>query len=205
MSDIRERIKSRRSVRKFADSPLSEEAVDKMLEAALWAPSASNRQNWKFVAVKNKEIIKAMAGSVRAAVEDLKASVEADDEDKLALLTNYGGYFSFFESAPLVIAVFFNPRPNFVNVITGKNIRPEDNLEQTTAAGAAIQNLLLAAHEAGYGACWMSGPLVAENEIAAILKQKGMRLAALIPVGVPLETPAPPKRKDPRTLIEKID
>jgi nitroreductase len=205
MSDILELIKSRRSVRKFADSPLSEEAVDKMLEAALWAPSASNRQNWKFVAVKNKEIIKAMAGSVRAAVEDLKASVEADDEDKLALLTNYGGYFSFFESAPLVIAVFFNPRPNFVNVITGKNIRPEDNLEQTTAAGAAIQNLLLAAHEAGYGACWMSGPLVAENEIAAILKQKGMRLAALIPVGVPLETPAPPKRKDPRTLIEKID
>lgn len=205
MSDLLQLIKNRRSVRKFADSPVSGEAVDTMLEAALWAPSASNRQNWKFVAVENRLVIKAMADSVRAAVEELKAMVEDGDEDKLALLTNYGGYFSFFESAPLVIAVFFNPRPNFVNAITGKNIRPEDNLEQTTAIGAAIQNLLLAAHEAGYGACWMSGPLVAENKIAALLKQKGMRLAALIPVGVPLETPAPPKRKDTRTLIEKIN
>lgn len=197
-------IKTRRSVRKFTCDPVAPDAVDAMLEAAIWAPSASNRQSWKFVAVSRRPLIEAMAGAVRAAVERLASFVEPDDEDKLSLLKGYSSFFSFFDGAPLVIAVFFTPRPNFVNVLAGRQIRPEDNLEQASSAGAAIQNILLTAHSMGYAACWMSGPLLAEDEIAKLLGQKGMRLAALVPVGVPAETPLPPKRRDAHILIEKV-
>ncbi|HOT75102.1 MAG TPA: nitroreductase family protein [Candidatus Wallbacteria bacterium] len=203
MKDILDLIKARRSVRKFSSAPVAEADIDKMLEAALWAPSASNRQSWKFVAVKNPSVIKEMASAVRAAVEKLKAQIE--DEDNAAAFGGYSGYFTFFESAPLVIAACFNPRPNYVNVLSGKNLRPDDNLEQTTAVGAAIQNILLAAHGMGYGACWMSGPLIAEQELVKILKLEGYRLAALIPVGVALETPPAPKRKEPGKLTGKVE
>jgi len=50
-------IKTRRSVRKFREEPVSEEAVDAILEAGRWAPSGLNNQPWRFAVVRNREII----------------------------------------------------------------------------------------------------------------------------------------------------
>jgi nitroreductase len=49
-------ITDRRSVRKFLDKPVEEEKVLKILDAARWAPSAGNLQDWQFVVVRNKAI-----------------------------------------------------------------------------------------------------------------------------------------------------
>ncbi len=46
---------SRRSVRKFSDIPVSREKLEKMLEAAMYAPSARNYQPWHFVVVQKRE------------------------------------------------------------------------------------------------------------------------------------------------------
>ncbi len=200
--DIIDIIKTRRSVRKFASQPVPDEIITALLDAALSAPSASNRQSWHFTAVTNRAVIKAMADSVREEIKILKK--ETENEDALAAFDAYAGYFTFFENAPLVIAACFIPRPNYINALTGRSLRPEDNLEQTTAIGAAIQNLLLAAHSLGYGACWMSGPLIAEKRISELLKLDGLRLAAIIPVGAAVETPRPPKRKDADKLTARI-
>lgn len=56
--DILEFITSRRSIRKFLDKPLEKEHLDKILEAARWAPSAGNCQPWRFIVVTDRKKIK---------------------------------------------------------------------------------------------------------------------------------------------------
>jgi nitroreductase len=54
--DIFEAIKNRRSIRRFEDRPVPDELVRKIVEAGQWAPSACNRQDWKFIVVDSKEV-----------------------------------------------------------------------------------------------------------------------------------------------------
>ena len=53
--DVMEAIRTRKSVRDFLDKPIEEEKLDTLLEAARLAPSACNRQEWRFVVVKDKD------------------------------------------------------------------------------------------------------------------------------------------------------
>ncbi|QGY39218.1 nitroreductase family protein [Pseudodesulfovibrio cashew] len=52
-----EAIKTRRSIRKYTDAPVSEELIREILEAAMLAPSAGNQQPWQFVVVDDREIL----------------------------------------------------------------------------------------------------------------------------------------------------
>lgn len=58
-------IKARRSIRKFQNKPIPTEKLEKILDAGRWAPSASNRQAWKFVIVQNIEKRKKLAEASR--------------------------------------------------------------------------------------------------------------------------------------------
>lgn len=80
--DVFEAIKSRRSIRAFTDEPISEDEVNKLLDAARWAPSAGNIQPWEFVVVRDPEIKRGLA---RAALNQ-----------------------RFIEQAPVVIVVCAN-------------------------------------------------------------------------------------------------
>ncbi len=55
--DVLEAIFTRRSIRKYVDIDISKEIVDKLIEAAMYAPSARNLQPWHFVVVNNKETL----------------------------------------------------------------------------------------------------------------------------------------------------
>ena len=56
-------IKGRRSIRSFEDKPISDTHLEMLLEAARWTPSASNRQPWEFIVIKEKELLKNVASS----------------------------------------------------------------------------------------------------------------------------------------------
>ena len=81
--DILEVIKNRRSIRRYKQEPISEDEINKILEAGRWAPSSGNRQPWKFIVVRSKDVIKKLAE---------------------ALWTG-----SFISDAPLGIAIVINP------------------------------------------------------------------------------------------------
>ncbi|MEM2971054.1 MAG: nitroreductase family protein [Candidatus Bathyarchaeia archaeon] len=59
--DVLEAIKGRRSIRAFKSQDIPEEIVEKLIEAARWAPSAGNIQPWEFVVVRKPEIKKRLA------------------------------------------------------------------------------------------------------------------------------------------------
>jgi nitroreductase len=81
--DILEMIKTRRSIRKYKPDPISEEEMNKILEAGRWAPSADNNQPWRFIVLRSQEMRK-----------------------KLADTLTWGRFLS---QAPLGIAVTVNP------------------------------------------------------------------------------------------------
>jgi nitroreductase len=54
-------IKERRSIRAFQDKQIPEKEIEMILEAGRWAPSASNRQPWEFIVIKDKDILKKIA------------------------------------------------------------------------------------------------------------------------------------------------
>ena len=51
-------LKDRRTIRRFEDKEIPDDAIKMILESGRWTPSASNRQPWEFVVIKSKEILK---------------------------------------------------------------------------------------------------------------------------------------------------
>lgn len=65
--DVFEAIKSRRSIRQFTDEPIEKDTLEKLLDAARWAPTASNQQRWRFVVVTDpsvKQLIRKFAPGI---------------------------------------------------------------------------------------------------------------------------------------------
>ncbi|MBQ1357923.1 MAG: nitroreductase family protein [Oscillospiraceae bacterium] len=54
-------IKDRRSIRRYTDREVTEEQIREILDAAFWAPTAVNRQEWRFVVVRNRAILEKLA------------------------------------------------------------------------------------------------------------------------------------------------
>lgn len=84
MTDALELLKGRRSIRKYKSIPVEAEKLEKCLEAARWAPSASNMQPWEFLIVTDQKT-----------------------RDKLAEIHPYGKYVA---ASPVVFIPLTNPQ-----------------------------------------------------------------------------------------------
>jgi nitroreductase len=60
--DVLEAIRDRRSIRRYGGDPVPQEKIDKVLEAAIWAPSANNSQPWEFIILRSNELKRKVAG-----------------------------------------------------------------------------------------------------------------------------------------------
>jgi len=189
----------RRSIRKFMPESIPREDIRYFIRAAVTAPSGCNSQCWKFVAVSDRTVVDAMADAIGAAYRGLAAGLLQDGEKEEQYARSKARGACFFQNAPLVIAVFMTEMgghdPLFSDLMQRKGLGYLDRMEllarpDILSVGAAVQNLLLAVHEKGYGACWMNEPAVAADSIRKILGQpESCRLLSLIPVGRPAYTP----------------
>ncbi len=91
-----------------------------------------------------------------------------------------------------MIAVLSRPYEAIVDCALGNTLLSHDAMNamrghpDIESVGAAVENLLLAAEDMGYGACWLSGPLVAREELERMLDvSEPWRLAAMVAVGRP--------------------
>ena len=198
---------SRRSIRKFEAKEIPNEEIEYFIKAAVSAPSGCNSQCWRFVAIKNKDIIRQLEEVVINKVESiLKVSRVEVSED---YLTSKRNAVSFFAKAPVVIAVFMTGvkyyDPKFIEVLKEQGYDEEGIMKlfanyDLLSIGAAVQNMLLAIHEKGYGACWMNEPAIAGAEINKLLNVPlNQRFISLVPVGYPAYTP---REKEIKGLAE---
>lgn len=192
--DVFETMKSRQSIRKFRKDPVLREHILRMAEAASWAPTAGNSQNFRFIAVQERETVDRMRGIVDEIVSRV-AGTEVSGEGKAT-------YQNLFAFAPAVICVVGAPYES----ATDKALREKDPERykarrfqvnpglQGIAAG--ITQFLLAACALGYGTCWMTGPLIAKKELESALSiRHPEELMAIIAVGKADAAPPKPPRK----------
>jgi nitroreductase len=205
IDDLLAVMKERRSVRAFSLSPVSDEEIRILLEAVQCAPSNSNRQAWKFLCIKNNGVKQKMADAVEKKLTQIGAALT--DPELIAAFDSYATYMTFFKHAPLVIVALSKHVPSFLEKISreiGVEIANPAIQPELMSVSMAIQNLQLAAHALGLGTCCMTGPLLAADEIRAILDVRTpFELAAIIPVGRYDAAPFAPARKD-ITLISEI-
>jgi len=124
-------------------------------------------------------------------------------------LRSHSHYYTFFDQAPVVIAVLglaYSSRLLAQLSNYGEPPRSQVVNAGQQSLGACIQNLLLAAHALGYGTCWMTGSMVAQSELEALLEVADpWHLVALVPVGRPAHKPSPPPRTDLREIVTVVE
>lgn len=188
--ELTDAIERRASVRQFSDAEVTNDDLREMVRLAHLAPSINNSQPWKFIVVKNPELRKAMAEAVQAKIDQMLP--DSEEEKQKTAKREVIWFSTHFADAPAVIAVLMEPYEAVVDAVLPKTgmtheqmnaIRGRPDIE---SIGAAVENLLLAAVDRGYGACWKSGPLVARDELERLLGvQEPWRLEALVAVGKP--------------------
>ena len=181
--DIYEAIHQRRSHRMYKPEMPPKAALERVIEAALWAPSGTNAQDWEITVMAGKvrdEFVELISGAIKHLLPILKkAQVPEQGQDLvMKFFKNLGG-------APVVIAVTIGKRPD-----------DPANLTNVQSGAALFQNLLLAAHAEGLGTCWMTGAHSLETEILKFLGKEDQQLLAITPIGYSAKEPPVPPRKD---------
>jgi len=136
-------IKERRSCRSFINEPISNDLIEKILEAATWAPSAANNQPWEFIVITNRDI------KQRIHFESLICKKKIFDMSSWKWVDKYKA--DFLLEAPVIIAVIGDPKK-----IGAHQFLKGTKTVYQQACAAAIQNMLLAAHELGLGSLWFT-------------------------------------------------
>ncbi len=208
--ELRDAIFKRTSVRNFTDEPVAEDVLRELVKRAGAAPSINNSEPWKFIAITNQDLLSKLGNAVRTKYAEL---IPEDDERLTDTIRKQVTKFaSFFSEAPAVIGVIGKPYTAVIDEIVGSSGLSHDemnklrNYPDIQTFGAAIQNLLLSAVDLGYGACWLTGPMVAKDELEAILDiEQPQNLIAFVVIGKPLQEHKPRERQSLDEIFEMRD
>jgi nitroreductase len=192
MMNTLEAITARRSIRKFKDTPIPDEVLEKILKAGLQAPSGKNRQPWRFIVVKSDKRSE-MLQIMRAGIENTKA--QGDDPGSSEWTAKV------MEQAPVTVFIY-----------NSEGIRPWekhsvgqmfDDVVDIQSIGAAIQNILLAAVDLGLGSLWICDVFYAYEGLSDWLGESGEMIAA-VSLGYPDESPAARSRKPYDEIVREV-
>ena len=189
-------IAERRSIRKYKSTPVPKGAVEEIITAGRLAPSSKNRQPWRFVVAAGK--------GKAAALNVMEKGLQRERREPL--LPQSAGYISgaahtleIMRQAPVVIFIV-NP----LGASLCRPLSPEERVYElcnAQSAGAAIENMTLAATALGLGSLWICDTYFAHKELNEWLNTGGELLAALA-VGYADEAPPPRPRKSGGDVTE---
>ena len=183
--DVFEALYTTRAMRRVKEDPIPDEIIKSMIDSAIRAPSGSNRQDWRFVAVTDQKVQNQLANIYRETWDyyvksfynsssDLGASNLKDKEqiESVRRISNSASWLAEnYDKVPLLVLAFSRNDP------TGSSIYP------------AIWSLMLAARSHGIGTCLttvMSFKTEEVYEVLDIPADKGWALNATITAGYPL-------------------
>ena len=172
-----------RACREFADTPITDDELGPLLDAATRAPSAENRQPWEFVVVRDPQTRAAIGNLTRKAWEEHgRAFSESRLTPKLLADVDKGATGGI-AAAPVHIVVCADIERG-LEVTIGSSIFP------------AVQNLLLAATAAGLGSALTTITTTYRAELSGLLDLPGHVVpVAVIPIGRPARPLGPPRRE----------
>ncbi|MFH1728554.1 MAG: nitroreductase family protein [Pseudomonadota bacterium] len=177
MEKVLSAIKNRRSIRKYRAKEVSADQIRCLLESARLAPSGNNTQPWRFIVVKDKEMIQKLA--------DLSHNQQ------------------WMTSAPVIIACIADMRSRVTDDIEVKVDENDssNNLKKIIRdTSIAIEHIVLQAEELGLSTCWIAW--FTQDEIRPLLEiPKDKYLVALLTVGYKDQDPEPRPRHEFENIV----
>jgi len=182
--DVFEAIKTRRSIRKYKPDPVSDEDLQKVLEAAHWAPSWANTQCWRFIVVRNPDIKAQVAGTLMKVQfsDDLIKNVATD---------------AITQAPVLIVACAQKGNAGYNR--DGTAVTNKDDWLLFDVA-LSVQNLTLAAWGMGMGTV-IVGAFDAEKAAKILDVPDGYTVVTMTPLGYPDHTGQAPPRKELTDII----
>jgi nitroreductase len=174
-------VHSRRSVREFQATPVPEDHLMQILDAARMAPTSGNQQPWKFLVVRERSLIDALKdGCVNAVMEAREArGMAVSEEVEASVSDSLQGYFS----APVYVVVLTD----------GESRYPTYNhWDGPMAAGY----LMLAARALGYGTVFITDSIPAAVTKEVLNIPDRYTRVCITPLGVPVQWPETPEKKE---------
>jgi nitroreductase len=205
-------LRGRRSVRVFARRPIDRALLERLLDAAITAPSSTNRQPWRFAVVTSPSLRAALVRAVRSRTEAMKDIIRRSHHAE-----DFGRYGDFFfeplETAAAIVVPQYREYPDLLAELIRSGGGDPATLPTASAmqaelcsTSAATMALLLQAHAEGLGACWMAGPMVARDDVQSILGiAPPWRMVGAVALGWPAETPEPRSRKPISQVVQWHD
>lgn len=180
---ILEVIVGRRSIRQYRPAPVPDSAIETVLRAAIWAPSAHNRQPWRFAVIKQLAIKQKMAAKMG---QSLRKDLEEDGLSSELIQRDIDrSYWRITEAPVLILACI-----TLISMDQYPDARRVNNemIMAVQSAAMAGQNILLSAHALGLGTCWMCAPLFCPEVVIETLGLSPDWLPqGLITLGYPAE------------------
>ena len=193
-------IKGRRSIRKYSNKDLSKEIIEEIIDAGKYAPSAENRQPWRFVVITNKDFIKKLSEEVKREIGNIiknrrklrKRYKELEDDATILFLSAIAkSKTSIFFDAPVVVFII-----------------TDDKIFNDESCACCAQNMMLYAWSIGIGSCWIGFAKFLEMN-RDIMKEIGLpdgyHISACLTFGYPEKIPQTPLRNPMAGIIKWID
>lgn len=189
-------LQGRRSIRRYQDRPVAREVIEQILTAAMWAPSAHNRQPWRFCVVTAADAKQRLSARMS---EQWRRDLGADGADPAFVEKRVAiSHARITGAAALIVAAVSMEE---MDVYPDAKRADAEWIMAVQSTALACQNLLLAAHHYGLGACWMCAPLFVPDLVRNVLDlPAAWHPQALITLGYPAET----KEKDRVPLDQRV-
>lgn len=186
---LRRVVEGRRTVRRYLGTPVPEEDLRRILDAARHAPSSGNEQPWKFLVVRRRETLDRLkAAALDASETYLREKANWSEERIAAQRVEQGKYLDGCFSAPVWVVVLVDREAKWPTYA-----RHDGAL--------AAMNLMLAARALGYGTIYGTDgiPERAARDVLRIPDR--YEFVMMTPIGVPEQWPAATPRRDLETFL----
>ena len=190
-------IKSRRSIRYYTSAVVPRSVLDCLLEAASWAPSAHNRQPWRFAVVTTETTKGTLA---QAMGEQLRADRLADNDPLPVIEADVARSHLRLTGGAIIIVICLSMQD--MDKYPDARRQKAEHTMAVQGAAMAAQNLMLAAHAEGLGAGWLCAPLFAPQAVTDILGlPRDWEPQGLLTLGYPEGQPKLKSRKPIETRV----
>jgi F420 biosynthesis protein FbiB-like protein len=199
--DLFDVIRSRRSIRRYRPDPIPRQAIERLLEAAAWAPSAHNRQPWRFAVIAGPQAKERLASAMG---DRLRGDRARDGDSPEAIERDVRRSHERIAGAPLVVVACLSMRD--MDRYPDERRASAERAMAIQSVALAVQNLLLMAHAMGLGACWMCAPLFCQEAVREALSlPDDWEAQALITIGLPAEEGRKRDRQSPQSRTMHIE
>lgn len=190
-------ITSRRSIRKYKNTPVDKSTTEHLIQCASLAPSVKNRQPWKFVIYLGDEKKKLTDAMEKGLVRE--SNVKPILPDSAFGLPDAFHTLEIMKEAPVLIVVLnTNGDSPYEPINTDRRI---SEICDSLSIGAAIENMLLEATKLGLGTLWIANSCFAYPELVECVETED-QLVSIVALGYPDECPDMRPRKAMEDIVE---